>query len=311
MNRKIAFLFPGQGAQYPGMGRDFYTQFLVAREVFEEADECLGAHFSKLIFEGPAPELTQTKNSQLAIYIVSIALWRCLQKECPELQPAVCAGLSLGEYSALTASGKLPFREGLLLVRARATFMQEACERQVGSMQVVLGLEEAQVQEAIAGLNGVWIANLNCPGQIVIAGTLQGLEKAALPLKEKGARRVLPLEVSGAFHSGLMESAKENLKPLIQSVSLHPGNAQIVMNAVGDYVENTEEIRTHLINQVTHPVRWQKGIEAMRQSGIVSYYEIGPGKTLAGMNKRIGIEEGATVSLEKLTDLEGVLHATR
>ena len=189
--------------------------------------------------------------------------------------------------------------------------MQEACERQKGGMQVVLGLEEAQVAEALRGIQGVWIANLNCPGQVVIAGTLEALEKAAAQLKEKGARRVLPLEVSGAFHSGLMESARQKLQPLIQSVSLRKGNTQLVMNAVGDYVEDLEKIRTHLIDQVTHPVRWQKGIEAMRAAGVDFYVEIGPGKTLVGMNKRIGIEESASMSLERTLDLEkGISYAT-
>lgn len=293
------------------MGRDFYEQFASAREVFEEADDILGAKFSKLIFEGPAEELTQTKNSQLAIYIVSIALWRSLQKECPEIVPAVCAGLSLGEYSALTASGKLSFNEGIKLVRARASFMQEACERKSGSMQVVLGLDEKQVAEAIEGISQVWIANLNCPGQIVIAGTQEGLAAAGQPLKEKGARRVLPLEVSGAFHSGLMESARQNLEPLILAASLQEGTSRLVMNAVGDFVDDLEKVRIHLIEQVTHPVRWQKGIETMRAAGIDSYFEIGPGKALVGMNKRIGIEESASFSIERVEDFEkGVLHAT-
>lgn len=303
MDKKIAFIFPGQGAQYPGMGRDFYEQFDEARAVFQEADAILGFAFSDLIFNGPAEELTQTKNSQLAIFITSIAILRVLN-----LKPVVCSGLSLGEYSALVAAGKLPFREALLLVQARGQLMQEACLKSPGTMVVVLGLEPALIQEAIAPIDNVWIANLNCPGQVVIAGTKEGIEQASIVLKEKGARRVLPLEVSGAFHSGLMKSAQEGLKPYIDGLELNETDIEIVMNVPGDYVSNLDEMQKNMIDQVTHSVLWQKGIEAQVKRGIDLFIEIGPGKTLSGMNKRIGVEV-ETISLEKVEDLQGVGYA--
>ncbi len=298
MNKRIAFIFPGQGAQYPGMGRDFYEQFEAARALFDEADAILGRPFSKLIFDGPAEELTQTKNSQLAIFITSVAIFRVL-----DLKPAVCSGLSLGEYSALVAAGKLSFKEALLLVEARGRLMQEACERSPGTMVVVLGLEPALIQEVIAPIGNVWIANLNCPGQVVIAGTKESIENASELLKEKGARRVLPLEVSGAFHSGLMRSAQEGLKPYIDQLNLAQTDVEIVMNVPGDYVSSQDEIRKNMVEQVTSPVHWQKGIEAQVKRGIDLFIEIGPGKTLAGMNKRIGISV-ETQSVEKVEDLQ-------
>lgn len=311
MNKKIAFLFPGQGAQYPGMGKDFYEQFSVARRVFEEADEHLKRHFSKLIFEGPADELTLTKEAQVAIYIASIAILRTVQEQFPELKPVVCAGLSLGEYTALTASCRLGFCDGLDLVSARALYMQEACEETKGSMQVVLGLEEKVVDEVIQGLNPphpVWIANINCPGQVVIAGGAEALSLAIEKLKEKGAKRALPLDVSGAFHSGFMRPAQLKLTPKIQSVPMGSSEIGLVMNVPGDYVEDEAVIREYLIAQVASPVRWEKGIRAMKEKQVDIYLEMGPGKTLAGMNKRIGITE-PTWSIEKVADLQAFMES--
>lgn len=301
MKNKIAFIFPGQGAQYPGMGRDFYEEFESARAVFEEADTILDRPFSELIFNGPAEELTQTKNSQLAIFITSLAILSTI-----DLYPAVCSGLSLGEYTALVASGKLSFQEGLLLVEARGRLMQEACEKTAGTMGVVLGLEPAAIQEEIEPIGNVWIANLNCPGQVVIAGTKEAVDCAAQRLKAKGAKRVLPLDVSGAFHSGLMRSAQEGLKPYIDKINFTETDTKIVMNVPGDFVTSSEEIRKNMLEQVTSPVYWQKGIEAQAASGIELFVEIGPGKTLAGMNKRIGVSV-ETLSIEKIEDIQ---HAT-
>lgn len=304
--KKWAFLFPGQGAQYPGMGKDFYDAFAVARHVFEEADAHLGSSFSRLIFEGPASELTLTKNSQVAIYITSVAILRTVQHHFPELTPAVCAGLSLGEYTALMASGRTTFKEGLDLVQLRAALMHAACEEEQGSMQVVLGLEAEVVEEVVSNLPPsvrVWVANLNCPGQVVIAGTPDGLELAVEALKLKGAKRALPLDVSGAFHSGLMRSAQEKLAPKIQATEFSGSDIALVMNVPGGYVDDLNDIRQCLIQQVASPVRWEKGVRAMVDQGIDVYLEMGPGKTLAGMNKRIGVSQ-PTYSIEKIADLE-------
>ncbi len=303
MNKKIAFLFPGQGAQYAGMAKDFYENYAVARAVFDEADELLKTHFSKLIFEGPADVLTLTKNSQLAIYIASIAIWRTAAQEFPHLQPAFCAGLSLGEYTALTAAGLISFQECLLLVQARAAFMNDACEKSVGTMQVVLGLEPENVAQALAPLEEVWIANLNCPGQVVIAGTPRGIASAEAPLKAAGAKRILPLDVSGAFHTPLMKEAERRLTPYIQAASIQAGSVPIITNVTGRSVSDSEEVRSCLIRQVSSPVYWEKGIRYLVEQGATLFLEMGCGKTLAGMNKRIGVA-APTISIEKLTDLE-------
>lgn len=306
MNKKFAFLFPGQGAQYPGMGKDFYDQFFIAQEVFEEADHILNSNFSRLIFEGPSDELTLTKNSQIAIYITSIALLRVVRHQFPDLSPVICAGLSLGEYTALTAAGKITFADCLDLVRTRAEAMHEACLEVKGSMQVVLGMSEEAVETIIREINPphpVWVANLNCPGQIVIAGSMDALAFAGGILKQKGAKRVLPLDVSGAFHSGLMLSAQEKLAAKIATVPFLESDIDIVMNVPGDLVSTAEQMRQVLIDQVASPVRWEKGIRKMMQQGVQAYFEMGPGKTLAGMNKRIGVTE-PTYSIEKISDLE-------
>jgi [acyl-carrier-protein] S-malonyltransferase len=308
MSKKFAFLFPGQGAQYPGMGKDFYDHFPVARQTFEEADYFLNQPFSKLIFEGSSAELTLTKNSQIAIYIGSVAILRVVQAQFPELKPTVCAGLSLGEYTALTAAGKIDFIDCLDLVRTRAEAMHRACEETRGTMQVVLGMTEEAVGTVLRELNPsypVWVANLNCPGQIVIAGSVDAIALAADALKQKGAKRVLPLDVSGAFHSGLMRSAQDKLSTKIATVPFCESAVEIVMNVLGDFVSAVPEMRRALIEQVIQPVRWEKGIRKMVDRKIDSYLEMGPGKALSGMNKRIGIAQ-PTYSIEKVADLEEV-----
>jgi len=306
MSKKYGFLFPGQGAQYPGMGKDFYDAFPLFRQIFEEADDYLGRKFSDLIFEGPSEELTLTKNSQIAIYIVGVALYRLLEEQFPSLKPHTCAGLSLGEYTALTAAKKISFKDGLGLVKVRSEAMQKACEKTQGSMQVVLALSEADIQSVIDQFNPphpIWIANLNCPGQVVIAGSIEALALVAEPLKQKGAKRVLPLDVSGAFHSGLMKPAQEELAAKIAQVPFHDSSIEVVMNVPGDYVRKAAAIRQMLIDQLVCPVRWEKGILNMAAQPLDAYIEMGPGKTLSGMNKRIGIKE-PTYSLEKVADLE-------
>lgn len=304
MNKKIAFIFPGQGAQYPGMGKDFYDGFPAARKTFEEADHLLSMPFSELIFNGSAADLKLTKNSQLSIFIVSIAILRSFQEKFPDLIPQVTAGLSLGEYTALVAANKISFKEALYLVKARAEYMNDACLAETGGMSVVLGLETSVVENVVQEVqkeHQVSVANLNCPQQVVIAGTPAGIEVASLRLKEKGAKRVLPLEVSGAFHSGLMKTAQNRLEPHIRSAILQESGIALVMNAPGGYVSSTQEMRQNMILQVTHPVRWEQGVRAMAQENIDFFIEMGPGKTLSGMNKKI-LPSAKSISIEKVSD---------
>lgn len=305
---KTACIFPGQGAQLVGMGKDFFDHFIIAKETFQEADDLLEQNLSKIIFEGPLDLLTQTKNSQLAIFVTSIALFRVILNQYKDFEPEVFSGLSLGEYTALAASKRLSFQETLFLVRERALLMNEACEREGGAMAAVLGLTEEALLEAIDGLKGVWAANFNAPGQIVISGTKEGVEQAGAILKQKGAKRVLPLTVHGAFHSPLMQSAQKGLESSILKTNLIEALSGFVMNVPGDFVTDPKEIKNHLICQVTHPVRWEQGIDAMKKAGVRRFLEIGPGKSLSGLNKKMGVEMAS--SIETLKDLEMCYAAT-
>ncbi|MGZ3633172.1 MAG: ACP S-malonyltransferase [Parachlamydiaceae bacterium] len=303
---KIAFLFPGQGAQYPGMAKDFVENFAIARHTFEEADDLLGRKLSTIILEGPENVLTETKNSQLGIFVASMAMLRVLQEQLPHLKPAVCAGLSLGEYTALCASNRLSFAETLALVDHRGRYMNDACEEIAGTMAVVLGLQGDEVETLVKEVNlpnDLWAANFNCPGQTVISGTTKGIQLGTEAAKARGAKRVLPLQVHGAFHSGLMASAERRLSQHIQLASLANSDIAFVMNVPGDFVSENSVIKEDLIKQVTSPVRWEQGIRRIADSGVTSYIEIGCGKSLSGFNKRIQVTS-STFSLEKVEDLQ-------
>lgn len=302
---KTAWLFPGQGAQYVGMGKTFCQAHAEARQTFEQADDLLKRSLSKIILEGPEEELTHTRNSQTGIYVMSIALVRVLQKQFPEMVPTITAGLSLGEYTALAAAGRLSFEQGLDLVQRRGDYMNDACEQTKGAMAVVMGLDAGEVEQIVHDLNlpnDLWTANFNCPGQVVISGTLRGIEAGSQAVRAKGAKRVLPLPVHGAFHSGLMSTAEQRLAPHIAEAHLQDSSIRLVMNVPGDFVKDLSAIRHNLVQQVTHPVRWEQGIRAIQQEAVDFYLEIGPGKTLAGMNKRIGVS-APTISIENIEDL--------
>lgn len=308
MEKKIAFLFPGQGAQYSGMGKDFAEAFPEAKQVFEEADDLLQKNVSRLIFSGLEQELKKTANSQLGIFITSVALLKVVEKLFPELKAAGCGGLSLGEYTALFATGRASFSDTLFLVKRRGELMAEACEQNAGAMAVVMGLSLPEIQDVISSLNipnDLWIANCNCPGQVVLSGTLQGITKGTEATLQKGARKVVPLEVQGAFHSGLMLPAQSGLTPYLEEISLQTSSQLFPMNVVGDFVSDESAIRKNLILQVTRPVLWEKGIHALEKATFTHYLEIGPGKTLTGMNKRIGVV-GNCGNVGKLEDLDKV-----
>lgn len=305
MNKKYAYLFPGQGSQYIGMGKDFAASFAIAKHTFEEADHILKMNLAKLMFEGSEEELVQTKNSQLAIFVNSVAVFRTLLDQMPNLEPSICAGLSLGEYSALYATQKLSFQETLLLVRTRSHLMHEACEKKGGTMAAVLGLSEETLLESISGIDGVWAANYNCPGQIVISGTRQGVEKASQVLKEKGAKRVLPLHVAGAFHSGLMQEAQDLFAPFVLKAPIIKSDRSLVMNVTGKVEEDPTEIQKNLITQISGSVHWQQGILEIEKRGVDLYLEVGCGKTLTGFNRKIGVS-APTLSVDRIEDLESV-----
>jgi len=313
MFQKIAFIFPGQGSQYPGMGKDFVESFPLAREIFEEADDLLRRNLSKIILEGPESTLTETKHSQVAIYVTSFAILRVVQQEYPTLNPKICAGLSLGEYTAATAAQKISFAEGLQLVQARGEFMNDACEKTAGTMAVVLGLDAQTVEKIVKDLHltqDLWVANFNCPGQVVLSGTLKGIEAGTAAVKAQGAKRVLPLQVHGAFHSGLMSEAESRLAEVVRRADIHESPIDLVMNVTGMNVLNVAEIRENLIKQVTQSVRWQQGIESIQKQGCDLFIELGCGKTLAGFNKRIGVT-APTLSIEALADLNALAEIFR
>ncbi|MBA3958335.1 MAG: ACP S-malonyltransferase [Parachlamydiaceae bacterium] len=306
--KKIAFIFPGQGAQYVGMGKDFVDNFPIARETFAEADDILGRKLSKIILEGPEALLTETKNSQVGIFVNSVAILRVLQTLIPGLSPHFCAGLSLGEYTALFASQRISFADDLKLVQYRGQCMNDACETTQGTMAVVLGLDADAVEKAVKEVNlpnDLWAANFNCPGQVVISGTTKGIQAGTTALQAKGAKRVLPLQVHGAFHSGLMHSAEVRLAEQINHVSLKDSAIALIMNVTGKSASSTEEIRHNLIKQVTSPVRWEQCVRHIADQGADLFIEIGCAKTLAGFNKRIGVT-APTVSVDKIQDLEAL-----
>ncbi len=292
---KIAHVFPGQGSQWVGMGRDLYLSSPQARVVFEEADRTLAFPLSQLCFEGPEDILRQTINAQPAILTVSIAYL----KASPQLQdkaPAFVAGHSLGEYTALLAAQVLDFAGALYLARERGRLMQEAGERLPGGMAAILGLDEASVND-ICQPTGTQIANINCPGQIVISGSIQALAQATELAKAKGVRRVIPLQVSGAFHSPLMQPAVEGMAKAISRVAFRDAVVPIIANTTAQPIINAEAVKAELLNQLCHCVQWQRSTEYMIEAGVSTFIEIGPGQVLTGLIKRIDKEVQA-LSLE-------------
>ncbi|MCF6297089.1 MAG: ACP S-malonyltransferase [Flavobacteriaceae bacterium] len=280
-----AYIFPGQGAQFTGMGLDLFEESPLAQEYFNKANSILGFSITDIMFEGSPEDLKQTKVTQPAIFLHSIILTKTLGEE---FKPDMVAGHSLGEFSALVANGVLNFEEALKLVSQRAIAMQKACELQASTMAAVLGLENQVVEEICEQTEGIVVAaNYNCPGQLVISGDIDAINKACKTLTEKGARRVLVLPVGGAFHSPLMEPAREELASVIENTIFNEPNCPIYQNVVASAVNNASDIKKNLIAQLTAPVKWTQTIEQMIIDGAIEFTEIGPGKVLQGLMRKI------------------------
>ena len=280
-----AYIFPGQGAQFTGMGLDLYQNSPLAQELFEQANDILGFSITDIMFEGSAEDLKQTKVTQPAIFLHSVILAKTLGDD---FKPEMVAGHSLGEFSALVANGVLTFEDGLKLVSKRALAMQKACEAQESTMAAVLGLEDAVVEEVCAGIDGVVVAaNYNCPGQLVISGEIAAIDKACAALTEKGAKRALKLPVGGAFHSPLMAPAREELAEAIKNTVFSEPICPVYQNVVAKAVINPDEIKENLIAQLTAPVRWTQCVQAMIADGGTEFVEVGPGKVLQGLMRKI------------------------
>ena len=283
---KHAFIFPGQGAQFPGMGRDLFEQHESVRRLFAEANEIVAYDLQKTMFEGSEEELKQTKVTQPAIFLHSVAKAFSLGDR---FRPDMVAGHSLGEFSALVAAGALPFRQGMELVLRRALAMQEACERMPSTMAAVLGLEDSQVEEICASVDtGVVVAaNYNCPGQLVISGDVPSVEKACELLKAAGARRALILPVGGAFHSPLMEPARAGLEKAIREADMQPPVCPVYQNFTAMPSSDVETIKQNLALQLTGPVRWTQSVQQMAADGATHFTDLGPGKVLQGLVQKI------------------------
>ena len=280
-----AFLFPGQGAQFPGMGKDIYEASQEAKTLFHQANEILGFNITDIMFGEDAEALKQTQVTQPAIFLHSVILSSVMGKS---FNPDCVAGHSLGEFSALVAAKALSFENGLKLVHQRALAMQDACEEVPGTMAAVLGLEDHIIEEVCASISGIVVAaNYNCPGQLVISGEKEAIALACEAMKEAGAKRALPLPVGGAFHSPLMEPAKTKLAAAIENTSIQNPICPVYQNVVAIGITDAATIKTNLIAQLTAPVRWTQSVQQMLNDGASSFVEVGPGKVLQGLVKKI------------------------
>lgn len=287
-----AYIFPGQGAQFTGMGLDLYENSPLAQELFEKANDILGFTITDIMFEGTAESLKETKVTQPAIFLHSVILAKTLGAS---FKPDMVAGHSLGEFSALVANGALTFEDGLRLVSQRALAMQKACEIQPSTMAAVLGLDDAIVENVCANTQGIVVAaNYNCPGQLVISGEIDAINRACETLKEKGARRALVLPVGGAFHSPLMEPAREELAAAIENTIFNKPNCPIYQNVTANAVNDEASIKANLISQLTAPVRWTQSVQQMIADGATLFTEVGPGNVLQGLVKKINRDAETT-----------------
>lgn len=307
MPDKIGFLFPGQGAQSVGMGKDLYENFSTAKHIFDQASEILGYSISDLCFNGPEDKLTRTLYAQPAIFVTSFAALQVLKEKFPDLQASFFAGLSLGEFSALTAAGSLSFEDGLKLVKQRAEAMERSAEHHPGTMASVMGLPQSDC-EAVAKEAGCEVANLNSPDQTVLSGSQETIEKACKLAEAKGAKRAMVLKVGGAFHSSLMREAKEDLEKALKATAIQPPKGTFIPNATAQKTQEPEQIRSLLAKQLMSPVRWVETMTRAAEEGIPLFLEIGPGKVLKGLAKKcqpqLGVEPcGGPADIEKLQTL--------
>jgi len=281
-----AYVFPGQGAQFTGMGKELYENSALAKDLFEKANNILGFRITDIMFEGTAEELKETKVTQPAVFLHSVILAKTLN-----IKPDMVAGHSLGEFSALVANGSLSFEDGLKLVSQRALAMQKACEIKPSTMAAVLNLDDKIVEEICASIDGVVVAaNYNCPGQLVISGEYKAVELACEKMKEAGAKRALILPVGGAFHSPMMEPAREELAAAIEATAFSTPTCTVYQNVTATAVSSAEEIKKNLIIQLTAPVRWTQSVQQMIKDGATSFTEVGPGKVLVGLVNKIDKE---------------------
>ncbi|KAJ0072785.1 ACP S-malonyltransferase [Bacillus altitudinis] len=309
---KIAFLFPGQGSQKIGMGKDLFDQEAVSKAVFEEADQTLGFDLSSMIFEGDAEELTLTYNAQPALLTTSIAILKKFEES--GIKADYAAGHSLGEYTALVAAGALSFKDAVFAVRKRGELMNEAVPAGEGAMAAILGLDQAALVEVTKEVTEsghlVELANLNCPGQIVISGTAKGVELASEKAKEKGAKRAIPLEVSGPFHSALMKPAAEKFTDVLSELDISDAATPVISNVTADIVTSRNEIETKLIEQLYSPVRFEESVERLIDLGVTTFIEIGPGKVLSGLVKKVN-RRLTTISVSDQETIEAAIQTLK
>ncbi|AVM23783.1 ACP S-malonyltransferase [Bacillus pumilus] len=309
---KIAFLFPGQGSQKIGMGKDLFDQEAVSKAVFEEADKTLGFDLSSMIFEGDAEELTLTYNAQPALLTTSIAILKRFEES--GIKADYAAGHSLGEYTALVAAGALSFQDAVYAVRKRGELMNEAVPAGEGAMAAILGLDQAALVEVTKEVTEsghlVELANLNCPGQIVISGTAKGVELASEKAKEKGAKRAIALEVSGPFHSALMKPAAEKFTDVLSKLDITDAKTPVISNVTADIVTSRDAIETKLIEQLYSPVRFEESVERLIDLGVTTFIEIGPGKVLSGLVKKVN-RRLTTISVSDQETIEAAIQTLK
>lgn len=286
-----AYVFPGQGSQFVGMGKDLYENSTLAKELFDRANKILGFDITSLMFSGTDDDLKQTKVTQPAVFLHSVILAKTLGEN---FKPDMVAGHSLGEFSALVASGALTFDDGLTLVSKRALAMQKACEQNPSTMAAIIGMEDSVIEQVCAEIDGIVPANYNCPGQLVISGSNEGIDKACAKLTELGAKRAIKLSVSGGFHSPMMEPARVELEKAINEVTFRAPICPVYQNVTASPVTNPDEIKKNLVAQLTSPVRWTQTMQNMIANGLTEIVEVGPGAVLQGLMRKINREIGAS-----------------